>query len=839
MKKRNHRLSRSLPSVSILTPTTANRANVLPLLAKCIERQKYENIVEWLLVDGTRGGNSIDRECLKGFSKCTIRWIELPYDTEPTIGALRQTLNETFVGDIAVCCDDDDYYPPTRVSHAVDKLTKSTAQIAGCTDHLLFDLDMQQAFQFYGFGPRHSTHNSMAYTKTYARGHKYDVTRTFAEESSFTNEFKEPMVQLEYLHAVMHIIHRGNTFDKREHCMRALTGQDQTVRVWRSKANMPSDAIAEYTTQLSPDTSAPTPDVVYYLGGWNPYKWKPGDKSLGGSEQAVMQLSTTWVNRGLTVTVYGEFDEQKLHGVSFKNWRSFSFANTYNNLILWRMYGASPIHRVPRLRAKRLIFDVHDNHFSGFESVSEVKSRFDVVALKSNFHKTCLTIDDNVTVIPNGVRTDMFRPVSEPRDLKRCVWASDYSRGLGAILVYAWPLIRKHEPNATLNVYYGMEGHPEEFQREMKALLSQPGVTDHGRRPQTEVAFEKQRSTFHLYFSTTSAEIDCISIRESAVSGCIPLLSKYNVFGERAGLHIEGDPNTSKGMQHFAACVVSLMHEPNKVKSLQEQLTRLQAQTWSITAERWINDVFKINSDLLRSEVAAFVINLDRREDRFNNFVKRCPMRTTRVSAVDGSNLKDGRGILPGELGCALSHMKVWTRVVDEGLSHAMIFEDDSMFSTSFDCCVKETLRCLPHNFHLCYIGGRFDESFHCESVLFERVSDSLLKYDWNVAWNQDMHDRTTHAYIISRAGARLLLDAFPDMHKYAVDDWMLRTLKAETAQVFSTSVLPCWSPRGGDTDIQRVVQGTFASDSRLITIAATSNESAGSTFHEDALAVN
>lgn len=806
MGKKSHRSSHTLPSVSILTPTTANRANVLPLLAKCIHRQNYGNIVEWLLIDGTRAGEGVDRDCLGTFNKCAVRWVELPKGVEPTIGALRQALNEAFVGDIAVCCDDDDYYPPTRVSHAVEKLTKAAAQIAGCTDHLVFDLDMQQAFQFRGFGPHHSTHNSMAYTKSYARTHNYDRTKTFAEESSFTNEFKEPMVQLEYLHAVMHIIHRGNTFDKREHCMRALTGQDQIMRIWRSKPNMPSDAIAEYTTQLSPDITTPQPDVVYYLGGWNPYKWKPGDDSLGGSEQAVVRLSTAWARRGLTVAVYGEFEEQELHGVSFRNWRSFSFANTYNNLILWRMYGASPMYKVPRLAAKRLIFDVHDNHLTGFESVSEVKSRFDVVALKSNFHKTCLKIDDHVTIIPNGVRTDMFQAVDDDsRELKHCVWASDYARGLSLLLMHAWPTIRQHEPDAKLHVYYGMKDHSEDFQKKMRVLLSQAGVTDHGRRPQAEVALAKQRSTFHLYFSATSAEIDCISVRESVAAGCIPLLSNYNVFGERAGLHIDGDPNTPHGMQRFAACVVSLMREPEKVKSLQEQLRHLQMQTWDITAERWIKDVLKMDLEPLRSEATtAFVINLDRREDRYSTFMDACPIPTTRVSAVDGANLADARVLSPTEVGCTLSHARIWKRVLDEGLSHAIVFEDDAMFSPTFESCVTKALRSLPPDFHMCYLGGRFNEGFRCDANQFERCADSLLKYDWNIAWDHNMHDRTTHAYVISRAGARLLLDALPDIHKYAVDDWILRTLKATNARVFSSDVLPCWSPRDGDTDIQR-----------------------------------
>ena len=36
--------------------------------------------------------------------------------------------------DIIVCLDDDDYYPPERISEAVDKLSNSTSLIAGVSD---------------------------------------------------------------------------------------------------------------------------------------------------------------------------------------------------------------------------------------------------------------------------------------------------------------------------------------------------------------------------------------------------------------------------------------------------------------------------------------------------------------------------------------------------------------------------------------------------------------------------------------------------------------------------------------------------------------------------------
>ena len=44
------------------------------------------------------------------------------YDTKMKLGKKRNLLHEKSKGDIIVYMDDDDYYPPQRVSHAVQKL---------------------------------------------------------------------------------------------------------------------------------------------------------------------------------------------------------------------------------------------------------------------------------------------------------------------------------------------------------------------------------------------------------------------------------------------------------------------------------------------------------------------------------------------------------------------------------------------------------------------------------------------------------------------------------------------------------------------------------------------
>ena len=37
-----------------------------------------------------------------------------------------------------------------------------------------------------------------------------------------------------------------------------------------------------------------------------------------------------------------------------------------------------------------------------------------------------------------------------------------------------------------------------------------------------------------------------------------------------------------------------------------------------------------------------------------------------------------------GEIGCALSHLKIYQKTVDEDIPYALILEDDTLFDTEF-----------------------------------------------------------------------------------------------------------------------------------------------------------
>ena len=118
--------------------------------------------------------------------------------------------------------------------------------------------------------------------------------------------------------------------------------------------------------------------------------------------------------------------------------------------------------------------------------------------------------------------------------------------------------------------------------------MGQGGVMDHGRQPVEVIAREKQKSTFHLYITDCPGEIDCISIRESLVAGCIPLLSNSGVFKNRDGLKFNLD-RTPENYQSIANGIWNLMKKQDFLEICREKFKKSPTIcSWKTVAEEWL-----------------------------------------------------------------------------------------------------------------------------------------------------------------------------------------------------------------------------------------------------------
>jgi len=203
------------PSVSIVTVTQYSRKECLQNLAILIQSQTYTNIAEWVIVEGST--NPLDADLNHThiiLLNLTISIKYVPYKPNQHLSDLRNAGNRSCCGDIIVCMDDDDYYPPSRVSHAVYMLTHSSELIAGCSPVYIYLYLFNRFFQFESYGKNHSTNNCFAYKRAYLETHAYHSGLDKAEESGFTCGFTAPMIQLDPKKTIVVSGHGENTVDK-------------------------------------------------------------------------------------------------------------------------------------------------------------------------------------------------------------------------------------------------------------------------------------------------------------------------------------------------------------------------------------------------------------------------------------------------------------------------------------------------------------------------------------------------------------------------------------------------------------------------------------------------
>jgi len=250
----------SKPFVSVLTPTY-NRRRFIPTAIQCFKDQNYpQECMEWIILDD---GTDKVEDLFKESGLKNVRYIPVT-DGKMKIGAKRNRLNELARGEICVCFDDDDYYPPDRVRKAVKRLQSvkgRVAPVAGASQMFLYFADRDEIWSVGPYNPNHCTNGTMAYWTDYGKTHRYDETVDKAEERSFMNDWTTPVLQMQPTDIMLVICHAENTFDKR-----ILLKQDNPVLKKQSikmKNYVVQKSIKDFYKQLGEEYKAkPLPDVV-------------------------------------------------------------------------------------------------------------------------------------------------------------------------------------------------------------------------------------------------------------------------------------------------------------------------------------------------------------------------------------------------------------------------------------------------------------------------------------------------------------------------------------------------------------------------------------------------
>lgn len=224
--------------------------------------------------------------------------------------------------------------------------------------------------------------------------------------------------------------------------------------------------------------------------------------------------------------------------------------------------------------------------------------------------------------------------------------------------------------------------------------------------------------------------------------------------------------------------------------------------------------LFKKNTN--KSDVFdhIYLINLDRRPDRLERFMKTYnasdmkDMSLSKISAIDGSEIdiskiplsEVAKGELKqiettgfrskhyqltrGAIGCYLSHVKVWRDVIENGDSHALIFEDDVNVPKDITQRIEQSIKNIPKDWDIVLFG------FHCKDcenmTNYRKVNRFIL----------------LHCYIISNTAILKILKTqslFPIQQQI---DSYLSELAEDVLNIYTVKN-PIVNQNGSRTDIQ------------------------------------
>ena len=209
-----------------------------------------------------------------------------------------------------------------------------------------------------------------------------------------------------------------------------------------------------------------------------------------------------------------------------------------------------------------------------------------------------------IHVVRNGLNLPYFENSHRNRRMKRLVYTSTPQRGL-EILLDLFPAIRLQVPEAELFVYCGYDRGvlSSKDHKAMQVIFQkadQPGVSIVGTRPHRELAQELAEAALWIYPNHAVPEIgfyaetSCIAAMESMAAGTPVIASARGALPEliqngKTGFLIPGDPHSKAHHHAFIKQTVRLLEDRPLWESLSTEARRqaLSEFSWEKRAVDW------------------------------------------------------------------------------------------------------------------------------------------------------------------------------------------------------------------------------------------------------------
>jgi len=178
-------------------------------MIKCFEQQTYpKDRIEWIIIDD---GTDPIVDLVQNIKQVKYTY----YKEKMLLGRKRNLMHNKCSGDIIIYMDDDDYYPPERVSHAVKTLQDNPSfLIAGCSEMYVYFDSRQKMYRCGPYKEYHSTAATFAFRRELLKETSYNNENALAEEKHFLKNYTIPLKQLDSLKSIIVFSHKHNSLNK-------------------------------------------------------------------------------------------------------------------------------------------------------------------------------------------------------------------------------------------------------------------------------------------------------------------------------------------------------------------------------------------------------------------------------------------------------------------------------------------------------------------------------------------------------------------------------------------------------------------------------------------------
>jgi GR25 family glycosyltransferase involved in LPS biosynthesis/glycosyltransferase involved in cell wall biosynthesis len=513
-------------------------------------------------------------------------------------------------------------------------------------------------------------------------------------------------------------------------------------------------------------------NIVFHVGYFSNH-WNANTGAPGGSEQCVISLSEELAKLGHTVYVFGEVipirTNNLIGSVTYCSLEQKSNIPHHIDVLI----GVGYLHYLKPFegfKVDRKVFWLHNEEpyfwYNGLKmSESDIES-----ALSSTDRFVCLTkwhkndflkrypvLDKKVSIVGNGIDARKIR-VGKTKITGSHIYASHAERGLSKVLDdFETGVIAGHLHICTPK--YGLEYLELHF---LDRISKNPNIVYHGALSQEEL-YELLSVMQYWYYPTQYNETYCITAIEMLAHHVIPMVNP-----------IAGLADTLREFAYSVDCwscvddYVNTRFWSNVVKEWESLFYEIQnQQTMNISGLQVGSVEYTPAKIAIENDVdKAYIICLNPTNEKKSELIERFYSSGIKAKEVvvfeatngytnrfmpagtkawpgwkiNSDNSWWNRDILPGEIGCAASHWRIWKDAQSHRHSKILILEEDFTIIRPFN---REAVN-TSEEWTIMYLGHSF-------------VNQPVRTVTANLV--QPGYTYTTHAYMLTDEGCRLLLE--------------------------------------------------------------------------------